>query len=145
MYVNIFFFKQKTAYEMRISDWSSDVCSSDLRRSPSLQYCVKTKFAGYALVTRACESPGEPAPKDLDALRFPAQMAIERRRIVAVADHQLDLRAALPAQPVARRVEQPERKAFAAPRGGDAQIIDPAAMPVEARHPRSEEHTSELQ
>src|SRR3546814_2977992 len=27
----VFFFKQKTAYEMRISDWSSDVCSSDLR------------------------------------------------------------------------------------------------------------------
>src|SRR3546814_7872635 len=26
-----FFFKQKTAYEMRISDWSSDVCSSDLQ------------------------------------------------------------------------------------------------------------------
>src|SRR3546814_5020194 len=34
MYLNLFslfvFFKQKTAYEMRISDWSSDVCSSDL-------------------------------------------------------------------------------------------------------------------
>src|SRR3546814_5432340 len=29
--VCFFFFKQKTAYEMRISDWSSDVCSSDLR------------------------------------------------------------------------------------------------------------------
>src|SRR3546814_10696602 len=29
--VYVFFFKQKTAYEMRISDWSSDVCSSDLR------------------------------------------------------------------------------------------------------------------
>src|SRR3546814_2797772 len=28
--INYFFFKQKTAYEMRISDWSSDVCSSDL-------------------------------------------------------------------------------------------------------------------
>src|SRR3546814_5252458 len=28
--VVVFFFKQKTAYEMRISDWSSDVCSSDL-------------------------------------------------------------------------------------------------------------------
>src|SRR3546814_2572662 len=28
----VFFFKQKTAYEMRISDWSSDVCSSDLGR-----------------------------------------------------------------------------------------------------------------
>src|SRR3546814_8701735 len=30
-----FFFKQKTAYEMRISDWSSDVCSSDLRLGQS--------------------------------------------------------------------------------------------------------------
>src|SRR3546814_8994051 len=30
LFVYIFFFKQKTAYEMRISDWSSDVCSSDL-------------------------------------------------------------------------------------------------------------------
>src|SRR3546814_10443096 len=30
--LNFFFFKQKTAYEMRISDWSSDVCSSDLTR-----------------------------------------------------------------------------------------------------------------
>src|SRR3546814_5193810 len=29
-FVFFFFFKQKTAYEMRISDWSSDVCSSDL-------------------------------------------------------------------------------------------------------------------
>src|SRR3546814_2454296 len=29
--VYVFFFKQKTAYEMRISDWSSDVCSSDLQ------------------------------------------------------------------------------------------------------------------
>src|SRR3546814_6147296 len=31
-----FFFKQKTAYEMRISDWSSDVCSSDLGIFPKL-------------------------------------------------------------------------------------------------------------
>src|SRR3546814_6056150 len=31
-----FFFKQKTAYEMRISDWSSDVCSSDLPRQWTL-------------------------------------------------------------------------------------------------------------
>src|SRR3546814_9758931 len=30
VFICIFFFKQKTAYEMRISDWSSDVCSSDL-------------------------------------------------------------------------------------------------------------------
>src|SRR3546814_4811676 len=36
--VFVFFFKQQTAYEMRISDWSSDVCSSDLafRQQPVL-------------------------------------------------------------------------------------------------------------
>src|SRR3546814_9412661 len=34
------FFKQKTAYEMRISDWSSDVCSSDLTRSGSHSLCT---------------------------------------------------------------------------------------------------------
>src|SRR3546814_3420332 len=33
-----FFFKQKTAYEMRISDWSSDVCSSDLKNLAHLAY-----------------------------------------------------------------------------------------------------------
>src|SRR3546814_6980688 len=31
VFLYFFFFKQKTAYEMRISDWSSDVCSSDLK------------------------------------------------------------------------------------------------------------------
>src|SRR3546814_2423478 len=40
--VLFFFFKQKTAYEMRISDWSSDVCSSDLPRS------ILTELVGYA-------------------------------------------------------------------------------------------------
>src|SRR3546814_1892493 len=34
----VFFFKQKTAYEMRISDWSSDVCSSDLISSVSATF-----------------------------------------------------------------------------------------------------------
>src|SRR3546814_10622045 len=32
IFLCVFFFKQKTAYEMRISDWSSDVCSSDLAK-----------------------------------------------------------------------------------------------------------------
>src|SRR3546814_2947692 len=43
-----FFFKQKTAYEMRISDWSSDVCSSDL--SGRLSYAEKTDN-GYLIDT----------------------------------------------------------------------------------------------
>src|SRR3546814_18382516 len=38
--VFVFFFKQKTAYEMRISDWSSDVCSSDL--STALRFAERS-------------------------------------------------------------------------------------------------------
>src|SRR3546814_2241550 len=41
--VAVFFFKQKTAYEMRSSDWSSDVCSSDL------QYHAFASFLTYGL------------------------------------------------------------------------------------------------
>src|SRR3546814_5520808 len=48
-----FFFKQKTAYEMRISDWSSDVCSSDLtgsthRRNPLRRGALGAVGAGAA-------------------------------------------------------------------------------------------------
>src|SRR3546814_6361037 len=46
-----FFFKQKTAYEMRISDWSSDVCSSDLMR-------FRTRKAGILQVRRDGEDEG---------------------------------------------------------------------------------------
>src|SRR3546814_5020671 len=37
---SFFFFKQKTAYEMRISDWSSDVCSSDLVEALPIEQLV---------------------------------------------------------------------------------------------------------
>src|SRR3546814_15230726 len=64
LYVYFFFFKQKTAYEMRISDWSSDVCSSDLCHPdcpyvtlraghgparpclPSFVFCLKPRMGG---------------------------------------------------------------------------------------------------
>src|SRR3546814_4529859 len=60
-----FFFKQKTAYEMRISDWSSDVCSSDLyercdpleRRSHRSRRVRRPGKAGVG----ACETGGDPA------------------------------------------------------------------------------------
>src|SRR3546814_1072611 len=41
-----FFFKQKTAYEMRISDWSSDVCSSDLRVGAHVRQGQVIAFVG---------------------------------------------------------------------------------------------------
>src|SRR3546814_9271352 len=53
--ISFFVFKQKTAYEMRISDWSADVCSSDLR---------VTTFPGrskYQLVVDSLEVAGEGA------------------------------------------------------------------------------------
>src|SRR3546814_3308900 len=46
MLLLFFFFKQKTAYEMRISDWSSDVCSSDLDMTMRVDYALEAaKFA----------------------------------------------------------------------------------------------------
>src|SRR3546814_1853246 len=71
-----FFFKQKTAYEMRISDWSSDVCSSDQRVARRLAGRGRpTKPAGlllqwpdrqsrFRLAHRAAAIPAQP-------LRFP--------------------------------------------------------------------------
>src|SRR3546814_1988026 len=51
IFILFFFFKQKTAYEMRISDWSSDVCSSDLKslRSPVIG---QDQFAGRLVAAR---------------------------------------------------------------------------------------------
>src|SRR3546814_10184212 len=41
IFLFLFFFKQKTAYEMRISDWSSDVCSSDLTTMKLITAIIK--------------------------------------------------------------------------------------------------------
>src|SRR3546814_4446005 len=47
IFVHFFFFKQKTAYEMRISDWSSDVCSSDLMAEDCLQDTLIAALRAY--------------------------------------------------------------------------------------------------
>src|SRR3546814_2613716 len=60
-----FFFKKKTAYEMRISDWSSDVCSSDL----ALLWADATSAADRQL---AYTSPGRRAV-------FEARLALKRK------------------------------------------------------------------
>src|SRR3546814_2362689 len=57
-----FFFKQKTAYEMRISDWSSDVCSSDLGAGreprPGAAAACALALGGRAVDDRACRARG---------------------------------------------------------------------------------------
>src|SRR3546814_12267171 len=67
--VFFFFFKQKTAYEMRISDWSSDVCSSDLSSARTFRRCGDDprrdsrwgRSAGRLRVS-ARRSAGQPRP-----------------------------------------------------------------------------------
>src|SRR3546814_3162159 len=48
-----FFFKQKTAYEMRISDWSSDVCSSDLREAKGFDHMDVALSIGVQQMVRS--------------------------------------------------------------------------------------------
>src|SRR3546814_1378508 len=58
-YVLFFFFKQKTAYEMRISDWSSDVCSSDLGSvaTPNAEVPIP-RILMIAIESLVIETPG---------------------------------------------------------------------------------------
>src|SRR3546814_5811173 len=57
----VFFFKQKTAYEMRISDWSSDVCSSDLAHRPRKRDRDARQGLGKAGRAPDPRRPGVPA------------------------------------------------------------------------------------
>src|SRR3546814_4924982 len=57
--VLFFFFKQKTAYEMRISDWSSDVCSSDLKGDGSQQQCSRNRSDGTRDIRDLSREPAE--------------------------------------------------------------------------------------
>src|SRR3546814_5656741 len=75
MLLLFFFFKQKTAYEMRISDWSSDVCSSDLF----------------------------PDGHDIDAQKLFADLAVRERGIAAAEPEQFVMRAALDDAPLVER------------------------------------------
>src|SRR3546814_10531546 len=55
-----FFFKQKTAYEMRISDWSSDVCSSDIGKVAAAIAPAEAATLHYALAAHSLPARGIP-------------------------------------------------------------------------------------
>src|SRR3546814_3694071 len=116
MSMHFFFFKQKTAYEMRISDWSSDVCSSDL--------VAPEDFAVALEVVAAVGGEEEGA-----ALPVEAGDSVPRQaRLVVVHEVQVV-------------VEEQQRRHR--PRlDDDRALADLGACPVLER---SEEHTSELQ
>src|SRR3546814_8762591 len=69
----VFFFKQKTAYEMRISDWSSDVCSSDLIFE---RWLARWRGEGLAPVRERWATRAHPRGTALTA-RLPDGSAIE--------------------------------------------------------------------
>src|SRR3546814_6486167 len=83
--VLFFFFKQNTAYEMRISDWSSDVCSSDLSTSKSLHLSgvhlfnprpghiaeEDQRFVRRVSCRCPCKQPAIPSPRRLSAGNSP--------------------------------------------------------------------------
>src|SRR3546814_9337248 len=133
----LFFFKQKTAYEMRISDWSSDVCSSDLA-ARSEQRARRYEDARKRYVGGAPPVEG-PIAFDANARGLGIDDEKRERSVPRSAD--------------ARRDEQPVRP----PRHGDDGLctVDSISLALQDRHradivgavriARSEEHTSELQ
>src|SRR3546814_2382731 len=96
--VVVFFFKQKTAYEMRISDWSSDVCSSDLA-----QLLLDGEF-GRSLDPVARAGGEERAPTLLQHLDRPA--GVRRDRLQAEPRADLEALPGMGGDPDRRRSEE---------------------------------------
>src|SRR3546814_2312299 len=123
----LFFFKQKTAYEMRISDWSSDVCSSDLETLSHIAACVlEAGFRGNVTCGHCCSL----ALADDEGAR--ATIALLREAKITVVT-----------LPLANMHLQ-DRNADVTPRWrGVPPVKELLAAGVSVS--RSEEHTSELQ
>src|SRR3546814_4376908 len=120
----VFFFKQKTAYEMRISDWSSDVCSSDL---------LLVHVAEEGLEHEQGPDRGAVVA---DAARVLVQQALDERHIEKIDLFQ-QAREKPPPDRLPQRAAEPVRQ-----RAGESHLL---AVENLARQPRSEEQTSELQ
>src|SRR3546814_8495876 len=91
----VFFFKQKTAYEMRISDWSSDVCSSDLESTQlavglgcDLQYASKIAYSDGLNLADPYVTPIGPACSICPRVRCPQRAAAPAGRKLAVSEMQ---------------------------------------------------------
>src|SRR3546814_9292034 len=86
LFIVILFFKHKTAYEMRISDWSSDVCSSDLHHACP---CTRSpcplgwRFASHLPPPRRNARPRRRRPKSLPSAptSTPSPTRSEERRV----------------------------------------------------------------
>src|SRR3546814_1707072 len=92
-YLNVsVFFNQKTAYEMRISDWSSDVCSSDLHR----------------IMPRRVEPPGskQPVQSVQPGQPFRRELVVKfRRKLESLLAETIDLKSVVSGKSVSVRVD----------------------------------------
>src|SRR3546814_13857070 len=77
----LFFFKQKTAYEMRISDWSSDVCSSDLCRPPATRSLLSVWRCAKSCMAPARRGPGRHIADPVYRQAVPPALRSEERRV----------------------------------------------------------------
>src|SRR3546814_1391493 len=92
-----FFFKQKTAYDMRICYWSSDLCSSDLWRAPSLSRmsfsfmsCTRFRFCRAGAAGGSQDGPGHlfnDRRTTLSRRRFTLPSAFDADHMLHLADH----------------------------------------------------------
>src|SRR3546814_15057179 len=98
-----FFFKQKTAYEMRISDWSSDVCSSDLQcnletasassvsaagGAPDFARAAKTSRSGLSIIALPATAARGTASRIVGQMGNPGIVTIPRNDVdLVVTEH----------------------------------------------------------
>src|SRR3546814_10694537 len=115
-----FFFKQKTAYEMRISDWSSDVCSSDLQVLESFAFREEIEQI------QQMRDAGIVSEDLARNLRIETENVHASRRPMATVDMRATTPELLCGFPVFKDLDDAELKRV-------------------AKRLRSEEHTSELQ
>src|SRR3546814_2857519 len=155
----LFFFKRKAAYELRISDWSSDVCSSDLRqRQRAQQQRLDVRLlAGFRLDVQQDRQFRHVMPSSTGSdVRTASQSAGERAVFVPPDGHSYrhDLRHPRPAGRggiVFRCPKPPGGPACFFPSnaltGPETQVTvrKPQALLLSLAVARSEEHTSELQ
>src|SRR3546814_19721998 len=105
----VFFFKQKTAYEMRISDWSSDVCSSDLDIADDRRCAPGAGAIAFRISVRSALEPW-PCNQDVAGSGSASRAAEQPHQRVA-RSHAAGARAGVP--PAARAIDLPRRDSSA--------------------------------
>src|SRR3546814_9836509 len=134
----VFFLKHKSAYEMRISDWSSDVCSSDLQRTGARERAKKKGDGDPSPSSRSAAADGRPGGHP------PALFSGARRRLLQGIDRHVSAAAALGLEGNGA-LGLGEEGVVLAEADVAARVELGAALAHQDVAGRSEEHTSELQ